>query len=150
MNPTVIPGPAEMAIIFPLVAQVALTTAISIAMGVARQTSMKERRQHPNDMALAGPEDWTPAAQKAANSYKSQFELPVLFYVAVLTAYVTRTADGLILWLAWIFVVSRVVHAIIHIGPNQVTWRGPAFLVGVIAVVAMWAVLANRLFATGS
>ena len=32
--------------------------------------------------------------------------------------------------LAWLFVLTRIVHAAIHIGPNKVRWRSPAFALG--------------------
>lgn len=149
MDPTAIPAATDTMILLPLLVQVLLTVVVAGVMGVARRSSMKARGQHPNDMALAGPDDWSPAAQKAANNYKNQFELPVLFYVATLVAFVTKTGGGFVLAMAWIFVASRIVHAAVHIGPNKVTWRGSVFLAGFIAVTAMWVALARRLFMAG-
>jgi hypothetical protein len=40
--------------------------------------------------------------------------------------------------LAWAFVLSRIVHAAIHLGPNKVRWRSPAFILGFLIVTAMW------------
>ena len=40
--------------------------------------------------------------------------------------------------LAWAFVISRIVHAAIHIGPNKVRWRAPAFTAGAIISPVMW------------
>ena len=36
--------------------------------------------------------------------------------------------------LAWLFVLTRIVHAAIHIGPNKVRWRSPAFALGLLIV----------------
>ena len=40
--------------------------------------------------------------------------------------------------LAWAFVLSRLVHAAIQIGPNKVRWRTPAFAAGFLIVAIMW------------
>ena len=40
--------------------------------------------------------------------------------------------------LAWLFVLTRIVHAAIHIGPNKVRWRSPAFALGFLIVAVMW------------
>ena len=40
--------------------------------------------------------------------------------------------------LAWLFVLTRIVHAAIHVGPNKVRWRSPAFALGFLIVAIMW------------
>jgi hypothetical protein len=100
------------------------------------------------DVAL-GQNAWNDAATKRANNFKNQFELPVLFYMAVALALILKQTDGILIGLAWVFALSRVVHAAIHIGPNIVLWRGAAYLVGMVALVALWSVLAIRV-ATGA
>jgi hypothetical protein len=57
-------------------------------------------------------------------------------------AMITNGIDILMVALAWAFVLSRVVHAYIHVGPNVLMWRGTAFLVGAIVVLLMWTKLA--------
>lgn len=81
----------------------------------------------------------------AGRNVMNLFELPVLFYAAVLTAYVTQTVDIVLLVIAWAFALSRCVHSYIHMGRNHVQHRMNAFLVSSAAVVLMWAVLAWRL-----
>ena len=41
--------------------------------------------------------------------------------------------------LAWLFVVLRIVHAAIHVTDNNVSLRGPAYILGVIVLAIMWA-----------
>jgi hypothetical protein len=45
------------------------------------------------------------------------------------------------------FVVSRLVHAAIHVTSNKVSLRFMAFLVGVLILAAMWIIFAVRIFA---
>ena len=49
--------------------------------------------------------------------------------------------------LAWVFAASRIVHAVIHIGPNVVMWRGVAFIFGAVVLLAMWLLLGWRVWA---
>ncbi|MDX2158148.1 MAG: MAPEG family protein [Hyphomicrobiaceae bacterium] len=131
------------AILLPVVVQVALTVAVLVAMGPARAASMREKGQRLSDRDVTlGRNDWSDQAIKLANSYRNQFELPVLFYAVVAYALQTSAVDMVLVALAWVFAVSRIVHAAIHIGPNVVAWRGAAFLIGLVALIAMWTKLA--------
>jgi hypothetical protein len=40
--------------------------------------------------------------------------------------------------LAWLFVLTRLLHTAIHIGPNKVRWRSPVFALGLIILAVMW------------
>ena len=40
--------------------------------------------------------------------------------------------------LAWLFVLTRLVHAAIHIGPNKVRWRSRLSRSGFLIVAVMW------------
>ncbi|MFV0298407.1 MAG: MAPEG family protein, partial [Hyphomicrobiaceae bacterium] len=81
---------------------------------------------------------WSDQAQRTHNSYKSQFELPVLFYAVSAFSMLAGTADQTMVALAWVFVGLRIAHAIIHNGPNNVMIRGPVFGLGVLVVSIMW------------
>lgn len=124
-------------ILVPALAQMLMTLVVLGMLPLTRARSMRERRQRLQEMALAGKTDWNEQAQKVSSSYASQFELPTLFYALCGFALVTRSVDGSMLGLAALFVVSRIVHAIIHIGPNIVSWRFAAFAIGVVSLLAM-------------
>lgn len=133
------------ALVLPAVVQALLSILVLIGLGQARAVSLRERRQTLDDDDLRLSRNvWSEQAQKAANNYRNQFELPVLFFAVVAFTMILRQADALMLWLAWIFVATRIAHAVIHIGPNVVKWRAAAFLAGAIAVSTMWIVLGWR------
>lgn len=136
-------------IVLPVLAQVLLTLAVLVLMGRARARSMRSNRQRLEDMSLATDKDWDENARKASNNFKNQFELPVLFYVVCLFALATRMVDMAFFALAWVFVLSRIAHTAVHIGPNVVAWRGTAYLVGFAALILMWALLTWRIAASG-
>ena len=133
------------AIVLPVVVQALLSILVLVGLGQARAQSMRERRQSLTDEDLRLSRNvWSDQAQKVANNYRNQFELPVLFFAVVAFVMILRQADAAMLWLAWIFVAARVAHAVIHIGPNVVKWRAITFLIGAIAVSTMWIVLGWR------
>ena len=69
---------------------------------------------------------------------KNQFELPVLFYFLVILLYVEGTISQVDLILAWIFSVSRYVHAYIRLSSNYVPRRAMIFIVGMLSLFAGW------------
>lgn len=132
------------AILYPVFAQIILTFVLVVAMAWGRRRVMLTPGFRWRDIALDSSR-WPEDSRKVANCYGNQFELPVIFYVLCLIALITAKADFLMVVLAWIFVVSRVVHALIHTGPNIVPMRGAAFAVGILVVMIMTGILLVRL-----
>jgi hypothetical protein len=131
-------------IFWPAFAQVLLTVIVLLIMGQTRAASLKAKRKSLDDVAMNRPDDWDESATKLANSYKNQFEMPVLFFAAVGMALALKLVDPVLTAFAWLFVLARIAQTAIHIGPNKVAFRGLAFLVGVAALIAMWVLLAVR------
>lgn len=130
-------------ILYPAFAHVLLTVVVMVIMALRRSASMREKKHTFNDVGL-GQDVWATSATKASRNYINQFEMPVFFHAAVVLAIATRTIDQTLVWLAWAFVAARVVHAIIHVGPNVVPLRAIAFLVSALLMLAMWIVLVMR------
>jgi hypothetical protein len=76
------------------------------------------------------------------------FEMPVLFYVAVIVLYMTGLTNRLYLVLAWIFVALRYVHSLIHVSYNRVTHRFTAHVASTLVLWVIWALIAAELFLT--
>jgi hypothetical protein len=117
---------------------VVLTLAVYVLLMVARARAIAATGQPGKGDIAMGRFPWPDEAAKRANNQRNQFELPVLFYAATAFALILNGADTLMLALAWAFVASRIVHAAIHMGPNKIRWRGPAFALGFLIVTAMW------------
>jgi hypothetical protein len=132
------------AILYPVLAQIVLTLIIMLGMGYYRRQALVDREVTAEETALDNTR-WPAQARKWANCYSNQFELPVLFYVLCLMAHTTRTADLIFVILAWVFVVGRVLHALVHTGSNVVIRRGAVFLIGFFAVLIMTIYLLFRL-----
>jgi len=123
--------------------QVTLTFVLLFWMGRARIASVRRGETRIGDIALGQP-NWPPRVQQISNCYHNQFQLPVLFYALAALALILRKADLLFVVMAWLFVASRLVHAVIHTTTNSVRRRFTAFLVGALILLLMWIVFAAR------
>jgi hypothetical protein len=129
----------QVAILYPVFVQVFLTLGVLAALAVARARAIRTMdRQRGNPELAMGRAAWPDDATKRAANFRNQFELPVLFYAVVAFALLTRGADLPMIVLAWLFVVTRLVHAAIHVGPNKVRWRTPAYALGFLILIIMW------------
>jgi hypothetical protein len=136
-------------LLLPVFVEVGLTFYLMFWMGILRRRALSSGAVKPSDIALRQPA-WPPRALQVANSFHNQLELPMLFYVLVAFILITSTNSLIFLLLAWIFVLSRLVHAYIHTGSNDVPSRSVAISVGAIALVVMWVVFAIRILVTGA
>jgi hypothetical protein len=140
----------QVAILYPVFVQVLLVVVVGALMASARARAVKTMdRQRGNPDLAMGRVEWPDDAAKRAASYHNQFEAPVLFYAVVAFALITKGADTLMIVLAWLFVLTRIVHAAIHIGPNKVRWRSPAFALGFAIVAIMWIKLFLHVVSSG-
>jgi hypothetical protein len=130
-------------ILLPVFVQVALTFGLLFWMAFARRASLTRGETKVRDIALR-QSAWPEKPTQISNCYDSQFQIPVLFYVVVILAWIVKQADLLFVVMAWIFVLSRLVHATIHTTSNHVPSRFNAFAVGVFVLLLMWIILAVR------
>lgn len=129
-------------IFLPALAMVVLTMVVWLRMYVARVAQMKRERIHPQAIATSAQASARLTDSRAADNFRNLFELPVLFYLALVVAALTDQVDAAALGLAWAFVVLRVVHSAIHCSYNKVMHRFTAYLIGGLALWALWGYLA--------
>ena len=94
--------------------------------GRAEASAFRERLSEPAESVTA------------VNNLSNQFELPVLFHVVAICFFVTNGANWIVLALAWGFVLSRYVHAALHLGANRIRHRRPAFIAGFLILAVLW------------
>lgn len=135
------------AVLLPVFVQVLLCFGLLILTGHRRLGAIRAGEVRPGEVSL-GEKTWPAASQQAANAYANQFELPVLFFALVPLALATRKADLLFVLMSWVFVGSRLAHAVVYATRNVVPARFGAFLVGVLTLFAMWAIFALRILST--
>jgi hypothetical protein len=129
----------------PLFVEVALTLALLFWTGVRRVNAVMSGAVQPRDVALRQP-NWPADITRIANAYQNQLELPILFYLVVILSLFTARASVSLLVLAWVFVATRLFHALIHVTTNHMGRRFYAFLAGGLVLMAMWILFALDLF----
>jgi hypothetical protein len=129
---------ASASIFWPAVAMVALTFAVLLLTARERLGQLKRARLHPQTVALSAQMSAKIADTRCADNFRNLFELPVLFYVALVVAFLTAQGGALVTGLAWAFVALRVLHSAIHCGYNRVRHRFAAYLLGASALLALW------------
>jgi len=130
-------------VLLPVFVQVALTFALLFWMASARTRSVVRGETKIRDTALGQPA-WPEQPTKISNCFNSQLQLPVLFYVLVIFALMTKLADLLFVVMAWLFVLLRIAHAYIHTTSNHVPTRFKVFAAGMLVLLVMWIIFAVR------
>src|ERR1700761_2471591 len=93
-------------ILLPLFVEVILTFLLWVGMATLRTRDFSTGAVRPEQIALREP-NWPPRTRQFAYCFSNQFEIPVLFYVLTILAYVTHLAGLIFVILSWIFVIFR-------------------------------------------
>ena len=68
------------------------------------------------------------AARNITDNYNHLFEQPTVFYALVTYIYLMQHVDTTHLYLAWLYAALRIVHSVIQITSNNVSYRALIFL----------------------
>ena len=131
-------------VLLPVFVQVGLTFALLLGMVFSRRHALVSGETKIRDIALREP-NWPKRATQFGYAFANQFELPVLFYVLTILVIITRHADLLFVLLAWIFVLMRVLQAVVHVTNNNVRMRGAYYGVGALILFIMWIIYIVRI-----
>ena len=128
------------AIFWPMLAQVFLTYVVYVIMSSRRIGAVKAGVARPSDFKVPSIEP-EPSAT-AARNLSNQFELPVLFFAACLSLFVTGAAGMAAVVVAWAFVLARAAHAWIHLTSNRIKTRRMLFTLSLLVNFVQWLLLA--------
>ncbi|MDT8320381.1 MAG: MAPEG family protein [Xanthomonadales bacterium] len=131
-------------LLLPLLAQVLLTFTVWVYLYVRRLLEIRHKGIHPQALQdrsvsqaifsdSAGP----------SNNLQNLFEMPLLFYVAVLLSLTLMVQDAMLVRLAWGFVVLRTLHSIVHCSYNRVMHRFVAYAFSCLFLLFIWVRLAS-------
>ncbi|MBU1619088.1 MAG: MAPEG family protein [Gammaproteobacteria bacterium] len=118
--------------------QVVLTLLMMVLMGKRRFKAAKNRELPYKAFRVM---DLTGANEKvitASRNFDNQFQLPVLYLFAVVFALQFGTADLSLVVLGWLFAISRLVHAYVHVGANHVRLRFAVYVFGALMLLLFW------------
>lgn len=132
-------------ILFPLLAMFTLVVLVAITMLRRRIGFYKSNRVHPQKTALSAQMAAVMPDSRAPDNFRNLFELPVMFYVVVLTLFAADKVIMAQLVLAWVYVAARYAHSFIHCTSNVVMHRFYAFVTSCTALMLMWILLAWQL-----
>jgi hypothetical protein len=132
-------------IFLPALAQILLTLAVYVYLGVVKAKALKLGQVDLERRALH-EDAWPDYVRQVSNNIRNQFETPVLFYALVFILWGLQAVNAISLALAGGYFLARLAHACVHLGSNYVPWRRRIFtiscllLVGMIvfAVMAIW------------
>jgi hypothetical protein len=127
------------AILLPLFLEVILTFVLLFWLAPLRARDFNAGVATEENIALREP-NWSQRSMQVAYSFSNQFELPVLFYVLTILAYITHLAGVVFVVLAWIFVLFRYLQAYVHVTSNKVRVRGAFFGIAALALAINWAI----------
>jgi hypothetical protein len=131
-------------VLLPVFVLVGLAFALLLWMAGARRQALVGGQTRVRDVVLGQP-NWPTRATQVGNSFKNQFELPLLFYILIALALPLRHADLFIVLMSWVFVITRFAHAGIFVTSNDMKQRSLAWFAGVLVLFAMWIYFALRI-----
>ena len=79
-------------------------------------------------------------------NYMNLLELPQLFYVGCLLIYIANITNPSLLVLAWLYVVFRIAHSIVHLTYNNPVHRLYVFAASNTTLLVLWVVSAVALW----
>ncbi len=129
-------------IFHPMLAMVALTLVVWLRLFFVRIPEMRRLRIHPQAVATSAQKSARLVDTRAADNFVNLFEVPVLFHLALIVAFLTQQVTPWVLGLAWAFVAGRALHSLIQCSYNKVMHRFAVYSVSTCLVWALWAVLA--------
>ena len=121
-------------IFFPVIAQIALTLYVFIALAVAKNKAVNAGEVNEERRSLYD-DAWPISVQKINNNVRNQFEVPVLFYVLCVMLWASNGVGVFSLTIASLFVISRCFHVYVHTGSNFVPLRRKLFTFGCAMVI---------------
>jgi len=81
---------------------------------------------------------------KTSRCFNNMFEIPVLFYVVCILFIAINIESTTAVITAWLFVLSRIVHTVVHLTYNNVLHRMTVYWIGALLVLALWVQLITK------
>ena len=126
-------------ILWPTFALVALIFIVWLTLFVQRFRHIKRNPPRAEDFSTgAGAMRYFEPVEMPANNLRNLFEMPVLYFALVPLLLIAHHANHIQVLLAWIFVVFRAAHSVVHVASGRVMPRFMVYLVSCGVLSAMW------------
>ena len=129
-------------VFLPVLTHILLIFMLYIYLGRVKNRAVKEGSVDRKKTAL-NPKAWPEYVVKVSNNLSNQFESPILFYMLSIIYYLTGHVSSILVLIMGVYVLSRYLHAYIHVTSNYVPYRYKFFLIGVLILLALtlWLIL---------
>jgi hypothetical protein len=120
----------------PFFAMVFLTLFVWIYLYIRRIRFITKNKIRSQDLTVSGAlaKISPPFVSNPSDNFKNLFEIPVVFYALVLYLFVTKHVDTVYVSAAWIFVIFRAFHSIVHCTFNLIMLRFYLYLFSTLTV----------------
>jgi len=123
-------------IFWPVLTQIVLTLFVFILLGKRKAHAMKTGQVDRQKTALDN-QAWPDDVIQVSNNIQNQFQTPVLFYALCLSFFCLDAVSTTVLVLAWFYVVTRLIHAFVHVGSNYIPVRFRVFILGCVSLIVL-------------
>lgn len=125
-------------ILIPMAALALLTQCVLGLIPYQRVKAGRQRRVTVNDFKYGESANVPPDVSIPNRNLMNLLELPVLFYVACLTLFMTQGVDQWALILAWTYFGLRLCHSAVHLTYNKVMHRLAVFALSNFVLTVIW------------
>ena len=115
-----------------------ITVLVGVYMLAVRVKSVKHGEVSNRYFKLMKGQEVPDVVNQVSRNFVNQFETPVLFYVAGCLYLIQGFDSQLALYVAWLFVVFRAIHAFVHVTSNKLSLRMASFGIAFIFLTIMW------------
>ncbi|MGO4405266.1 MAPEG family protein [Bosea sp. RAF48] len=124
-------------LVYPTLALILWIFIVGVILMLRRKDAFSSGAVRPEDVTVSTERYPVPARLASAN-FSNQFETPVIYFALIMLAMEVGATSYVMALLAWVYVATRVIHTLIHIGPNKLPVRGAVYGIGALALVGMW------------
>jgi len=119
-----------------VLAQLAIPFWVLILNGLRKSADRKAGRTNPE--SHINNKAWSEPVILTSNSLDNQFQFPIVFYVLCLVLAQINGVTLVSLVLAWLFVMTRWLHALVHVTSNRVPVRSSLFIVSMLILLVLF------------
>ncbi|MCZ6717191.1 MAG: MAPEG family protein [Gammaproteobacteria bacterium] len=139
-----------MQILYPSFVMMALTIFCMVRLGLLRWAAVSRGEVDPRFFSLYRGYEEPEKLAAYSRHVVNLFEAPLLFYVIIMTAFVTGQSGSWLLGLAWAYVALRFFHSYVHLTSNVVLTRFRIFVVSMLTLSVLWVIVLTNIMRQGN
>jgi hypothetical protein len=128
----------------------ALTIFCMVRLGLLRWAAVNRGEVDPRFFSLYRGYEEPEKLAAYSRHVVNLFEAPLLFYVIIMTAFVTGQSGIWLLGLAWAYVGLRFFHSYVHLTSNVVLIRFRIFVVSMLTLSVLWVIVLTNIMRQGN